>query len=138
MITCDYLSFMTIIGYLYNYFLHLVVLTIILQLPLWLIFFSSSIWITFNMVFIESTHLCPISCKCDQMGCNLMCIQNIFFIFQNVCIHINILIKYIILINICTDIRMYMCMWGVMHNGYIYFLGIIIIFESKKKHSDYI
>jgi hypothetical protein len=55
------------------------------------------------------------------MSCNLMCIQNIFFIFQSVCVYINILIKYIILINICMDIKMYMCIWGVMYNSYICF-----------------
>jgi len=45
---CNYLSFVTIIGYFFNYFLHLVVLTT----TLWLFFFHSPIWTIFNMVFV--------------------------------------------------------------------------------------
>jgi hypothetical protein len=51
--TSDYLSSMTIIGYFCIYFLHLVVLATILQLTCNYFFFHSSIWTTFNIVFIQ-------------------------------------------------------------------------------------
>jgi hypothetical protein len=77
-ITCNYLSFVTIIGYFFSFFciwlrlqLHYnyLVINVFIFLPFeqFLTWFSS-----------KKTHLCFISCKFGQMSYKSMCIQSVF------------------------------------------------------------